>query len=434
MNEAHLQRLRQAIQDTCSLLATSMIKLYFADKSRKFQYSKLCGALCLVLDRKQSSIKHSKLYDLSTFSVTFDCEMYLNFSKHYVKLSELFFAFPLSYGWAGLLFLSQDEAHDFKRKIDQFSDQVDPSDFQEKISRESAGLVSGVVNWDHYELQKIFVNRNYFKTDKLSEKNFEEIADLNITKPTNIERTSNAGWDPVKQCFNLSEIPKPLKQLLKNAGITKKDLMMKDIALKVYEILMNPTQLDSVLVKMKSVDSSKVDSPKKEAKKGSFASEFHPSNTSQAILQNFGEDSNAKRAIMTGINAEINQEEPKAREEISSKMIISTNTQNNPGQNSISVVPQPIMANRTSIIVNAPVATQAGPIKGNFLDQIKAGKFNLKKADPTKNTMFKDVMENKQIQMKTASTLHAAIVERRGQLTKNEVKDSDEENWSSESD
>ena len=52
-----------------------------------------------------------------------------------------------------------------------------------------------------------------------------------IGVPKNFEKKEHTGWDPVTLTFNLHEIPKDIKVLLKKAGFKKKHLKSKDTAL-----------------------------------------------------------------------------------------------------------------------------------------------------------------------------------------------------------
>ena len=81
----------------------------------------------------------------------------------------------------------------------------------------------------------------------------------------------------------------------------------------------------------------------------------------------------------------------------------------------------------SKIITRSSIRPTSGQAPVSFLDQIKNKEYNLKKVEPSKNTAFKDLIDNKNLQIKVASTLHAAIVERRNQLTKNAAKNSSDE-------
>ncbi len=425
-NELLTQSLTKAIPEWCSLIKYAMVKLYFADKSHKFKYSQQSGAICLILDRKQYSTKYLKLYDVSNFTVLFELEMYLNFSATYRKHTSEFYIFPVGTGWGGFLFQNADEAHSFNDKIEQFSDNATADAFKKNLDWLSKGTLSQLLASAsplNPLIPPLFLNRAYFKKAKIPERPFFELASVHISKPISIKRESNAGWDPINQNFKLDELPKELKQLLRRAGITKKDLKEKAIALMVYEILINPRQLDSILAKMKGpVKGTSVvmpgagESPKKEIRR-----ELKASVTSVEDIM---------RKHSGFLPGSITAEDSKAAGPIPGE------DATDPLRKSKSIVnipvptigiPLPPMITGSSVIMAPPT------IPGNFLDEIRAKKFNLKKPEANKNTVFKDLIDNKELRMKAASTLHAAIVERRGQLTKNAAKDSDEEDddgWS----
>eukprot|EP00826_Nyctotherus_ovalis_P040879 TRINITY_DN4062_c0_g1_i3.p1 TRINITY_DN4062_c0_g1~~TRINITY_DN4062_c0_g1_i3.p1 ORF type:complete len:306 (+),score=82.60 TRINITY_DN4062_c0_g1_i3:15-932(+) len=244
------QRLIQALPEWCSLLKYSMAKLYFSDKSLKFKYSSLSGALCLVLNRKQWSTKFLVLYDVAKFAKTFECEIYFNFLKSYKQLTGEFFYFPISTGWCGLLFQSKEEAHSFNDRLEQYVDDKSPDEFKKMIEWDTKGSVGEILSPMGSEGgKKFYLNKEYLWIRNVSGRTLRQFCSLHISKPTIIERTNNTGWDPIKQNFKLDELPEEVKEVLKRAGITKKDLKEKSTALMVYEILINPRQLDSVLAK-----------------------------------------------------------------------------------------------------------------------------------------------------------------------------------------
>ncbi len=425
MNDDLRVRLSATIPEWCSLLKYAIVRLYFADRSRKFKYSQLCGAICLILDRKQCSTKHLKLYDLTNFSVTFEMELYLGFPASYKKLSDTFSYFPLSNGWGGLLFQNEDDERSFRDKVEQYGDNVSPEEFKRQVARELTAGTGESVTSLKYEPGLVFLNRAYMKKSKINEAIFDQLSNAHISKPTTIERTSNAGWDPINQNFKLDELPKELKQLLRRAGITKKDLKEKAIALMVYEILINPTQLDSILVKMKGPAHSPA---KKEAPKGSKASDSRNFSFAPGTAAPAPSDDLAKHPLAALPPTTL--EEFKVGEDPASSVVVplppSLANKKSFGIPSPPLPGAPVPPGSSSVVMSSNPA----PIQGNYLDQIKAGRFNLKKPDPSKNNMFKGVIGNQQAMMKAASTLHAAIVERRGQLMKNQVKDSDDEDWS----
>ena len=51
------------------------------------------GALCFVVDRVLKT-RFIMLYSLQNYSLLFYNELYVNFSKNYIKLNEYFYSFP----------------------------------------------------------------------------------------------------------------------------------------------------------------------------------------------------------------------------------------------------------------------------------------------------------------------------------------------------
>jgi len=66
---------------------------YWDKKDKEYKDMNLEGALCLVVDRALKT-RFIMLYSLVNFQILMYTEMYVNFSKHFVKLNEYFYSFP----------------------------------------------------------------------------------------------------------------------------------------------------------------------------------------------------------------------------------------------------------------------------------------------------------------------------------------------------
>ena len=92
-----------------------------AHNSRSWLYSDLEGALTLGLDIKQKTCRFF-LYDLASFEVLFECELYKKFNTAYTKGSERFYYFEVNRGFIGFEIPAINEAEILNAVITNLSD------------------------------------------------------------------------------------------------------------------------------------------------------------------------------------------------------------------------------------------------------------------------------------------------------------------------
>ena len=448
----HMDGILSSLEKACTITCCGIVKLYLSNHTRKFNYSNLSGGLCFVINR-QNSTKLLQLIDLNTYKTTFEIELYIKFSETYKKPSEVFHYFPISKGWVGFQFANSSEANEFYNNIIKFDVQESVEDFCNSLEsyRENIRVAP------KFAKETFMIRRGFFKGIGLKERNFENMLGYNVGKPYGFERTSASGWDPVRQRFNLDEMPKELKDMLKTAGIPKKDLKNKNVSLLIFEILMNPNQLDSVLNKFLQEGKKNQSSPKKKRGKpkveekrhdksidlGEEEKELHEGVGSlnphvlNALGTKFGDKSRGPSVGGRGIS-------------VAGGVGMSVR-----GGSSIPVPPPLLNLNapaapplpgggmvpykKPSTVVGPRKESETPSVKG-FAEQLKGVKLKQvdrereKEREKEKGTnMFKNAIEGRQ-KIKIEGALHAAIVERRAQLLKNEDdSDSDQDRQSDSS-
>ena len=77
---------------------------------------KVGGILCLVADRKLHS-RYLRLYDINTYDLLFQTELYINFHQDYRELTDNFHCFPLEKVVVGLEFANVHDASAFKSLV-----------------------------------------------------------------------------------------------------------------------------------------------------------------------------------------------------------------------------------------------------------------------------------------------------------------------------
>ena len=67
------------IEPTATALSMAIVRIYAKDPSGEFKSANLGGILCFIIDRKLKS-RFFRLYDMNTFELTFQTELYINFA------------------------------------------------------------------------------------------------------------------------------------------------------------------------------------------------------------------------------------------------------------------------------------------------------------------------------------------------------------------
>ena len=107
-----------------------------ASTSKSWLYTNLEGALTLGLDLKLKACRFF-LYDLSSFEVLFECELYKKFNTAYTKGSERFYYFEVNKGFIGFEIPSINEAEILSAVITNLTDQMISKKIKEvKINNE----------------------------------------------------------------------------------------------------------------------------------------------------------------------------------------------------------------------------------------------------------------------------------------------------------
>ena len=106
-----------------------IIKIYYAriytlGKDSKFWlYSGLEGALVYCIDLRPRVLRFL-LFNLKTYEIVFDCELYKKFNQAFQKGTDTFFYFGVNDGYIGLEIPDENEAADLEEEISSYSDEV----------------------------------------------------------------------------------------------------------------------------------------------------------------------------------------------------------------------------------------------------------------------------------------------------------------------
>ena len=193
----------------------SNVKLYSSDKEGKnWLFSDVEGYLCLILDYEAKTI-YIRIYDIFTYQILFQYELYNNFAKLFEELASDFLCFEIDSGFLGIQFDSEDEAQSFYAVIKRLSglkaDLLSKSKPKEDIKQNITKVASYVK-----EL------KSKFNTGKYDENYAGD--GMEILKFDNFQIMNNISYDKEKRQFKFGNISEGLKEMFRSFGIKKKDL------------------------------------------------------------------------------------------------------------------------------------------------------------------------------------------------------------------
>ena len=117
-----------------SLLETSIVKLFAADSGDIWQYSNICGILCLILDRSRDCTLNFQLFHPISFDLLFECEIYYNFINSFKKFNPNFYYFEIYEGLIGFSFSDQKDAESIFKKIESLGKKEKSEVLQEQLN------------------------------------------------------------------------------------------------------------------------------------------------------------------------------------------------------------------------------------------------------------------------------------------------------------
>jgi hypothetical protein len=166
------------LYSTHEIINTCFAQIYTFSDSTNWLYSNLEGALVLAIDLKNYVAKFL-LFDLKTFNITFECELFKSFSEYYKKGSDRFYYFEINKGFIGFFIPDVKEADVLnsyvfnmtfsliKNKVKNFK-KMNDEDLIKKSS-ENINILKEKICKDknNYRMIQNSLNFNYRKLDKI---------------------------------------------------------------------------------------------------------------------------------------------------------------------------------------------------------------------------------------------------------------------------
>eukprot|EP01017_Pseudomicrothorax_dubius_P005963 TRINITY_DN1162_c0_g1_i1.p1 TRINITY_DN1162_c0_g1~~TRINITY_DN1162_c0_g1_i1.p1 ORF type:complete len:389 (-),score=109.50 TRINITY_DN1162_c0_g1_i1:109-1185(-) len=348
ISQARFEKLEEVVGEKATILFCALVRLFTCGPNDKsWIYSELAGGLCLVIDRSLGGICLLKLFDLNWNDLLMDFELYEDLHNYIKDANDSFFYFPIKGGMMGFSFANSNDSEHMKEVIQQYGPRTDEDNFQRQRMARSANLA----------------------------RKDSDITILSISKPFNFKHEAHIGRD----YLDVDNLPKEFKRIIKNAGLTKKELKDEKMRNLVLDMLVRPVVNTPSKVKNQPGEKSK---KKEEAKVD-------------------GKDTGNKKQDGNGAP---------------------------PPPPLILPPPAPKLPQPTQAKTIIPESVFKKIDRSAMLDQITKGNFVLKKAEPVKEKIKID----DQTELQMTGTLARAIAERRKELTKNEQPDDDDDpgQWS----
>lgn len=477
--ELEKRRVLALLGEGRDLMEMVSAKVYTTSKDvSNWLYSDLEGFMCYIIDYNEKS-QYFILYDFNTYEKLLQFELYNDFSKYYNELSSNFHCFETNNGFIGIKFQAEIEAKLFCNRVMKFDSKAVYLLFKKtNANRRKDRLRRGREN--------VLVLKEKFKSElniesniQLQEHSSSVIIQqgLEILKPSYFEIFNNFTYDKETKTFKINKINSEMKNLFKLAGIRKSHFKYESLALNIFKFFALCYEQLQNIKKSKTKNIHKIDSKRISIKDEKLdLKSFHQiwqRNSCNNLVFEKDENSNNKRSSMPIINNTI----PSVPQ--ISKIVSVPKIPNVPAVPKLSIIPKapPILksentnlSNLDKISISEDISSQtdefhidltkvklqpinsSGPREsnsssedqpknsitssngsnvGSFLDEIRKG-VQLKKIDlSSKLEEKRPVKINKDDKNFLQSALQQAIQQRRMEITKNDIVETDSDSdWS----
>jgi hypothetical protein len=228
-SEFEKRRVMSIIGEGRDLMEMVSAKIYTNDKEgRSWLFSDLEGFLCHIIDYNEKT-QYLFLYDYNSLEKHLQFELYQDFSNYYTVLNESFHCFETIQGFMGIKFIEESEAASFYSKIKKYDTKTLNMLFKKSSNITRRKYVKGCEN-------VTLLSEKFSKEFPISS-NLDGLKEdgIEILKPGYYELFNNISYDRQKRSFKINTISKEMTELLKLAGVKKKDFKNESMALKIFK-------------------------------------------------------------------------------------------------------------------------------------------------------------------------------------------------------
>ncbi|EAR87069.1 WH1 domain protein (macronuclear) [Tetrahymena thermophila SB210] len=429
--------LQQVIGNKQTIMSIAIARIFTARSEGEWIYSNLQGILCLVWDREKDNTPFLRLFDIETFDLLFEAEMYIDFHLSYASVNPTFYMFEYMNAFIGLQFISDSEASQFSLKVmTQSLKDVKPEQNiqqqqqpKEKKKEEKEGLFGF-----RKGLKKIV--SNLFQKDG---KHNQDAENIEISKPISFQKVTSLQFNIKTNQFDFSNLNDEWKQIFSRAGIQQSDLSNEELAPIIFESV----------IRFQSHYENQIENKQKESQQQQQQPNQQSNNNTQSTKQQNQTINEASQSIPVAPQINMNIPPPPPMNlnipppppiNIPSAPVLDFNSsiKNN------NIPAAPVIPNINDDKNRISISTQNKNFdssqvmnKSSLLDQIKTGNFQLKHVEVNKkdNKANLDISQmDDQAQENLTLYLSKCIAERRKQIRKHKYSSSEESNDSDDDD
>uniref|UniRef100_A0A3P8VLZ3 WASP like actin nucleation promoting factor b n=1 Tax=Cynoglossus semilaevis TaxID=244447 RepID=A0A3P8VLZ3_CYNSE len=228
----------------CISLSSAVVQVYTAD--RNYSWSKrCCGVACLVKDNPQRSY-FIRVFDLREGKLTFEQELYTNFSFYAPK--PYFVTFAGDTCQVGMNFASEEETKRFHGQMSELVGRRQRRSEKRRDPPNGPTLPMATVDIKNPEISNVHRYQNNSQVNNIVHSTFpkrekkggkgkkKRLTKADIGTPSNFQHIGHVGWDP-NTGFDLNNLDPELKQLFDICGISEAQLKDKETSKVIYDFI-----------------------------------------------------------------------------------------------------------------------------------------------------------------------------------------------------
>uniref|UniRef100_UPI0037E80A03 WASP like actin nucleation promoting factor b isoform X2 n=1 Tax=Semicossyphus pulcher TaxID=241346 RepID=UPI0037E80A03 len=221
----------------CITLSSAVVQVFTADRNSSWN-KRCCGVACLVKDNPKRSY-YIRVFDIKDGKVTFEQELYTNFSIYLPK--PYFITFAGDATQVGLNFANEEETKRFRAQVQELMGR--------RQRKTGPTLPMATVDIKNPEISNVHRFHNNSQVNNIVHSSFpkrekkgggkgkkKRLTKADIGTPSNFQHIGHVGWDP-NTGFDLNNLDPELKNLFDMCGISEAQLKDKETSKVIYDFI-----------------------------------------------------------------------------------------------------------------------------------------------------------------------------------------------------